>query len=153
MPPARKGLFLGKVILCLMLSSCVFSCSPRGEVSEKQPTQQQTAVISEKISTTGGVFQVDAWVDNHNPQKGEPIMLYGSLIKHGHRLGGMMMEAYWPGKDQSPRLPDCTVQVNYGSGMCKVDTEHFLAGVPTTLRVEFDYNENTYAGSIEITPH
>jgi hypothetical protein len=80
-------------------------------------------------------------------------MLYGSLIKHGVHLGGMMMNAFWPVDGQHPGIPNCKVQVIYGSGVCIVETNEFASGVPVLLRVEFVYEGRTFSGSTQITPH
>jgi len=78
-------------------------------------------------------------------------MLYGSLIKHGVHLGGMVMNAFWP-DEKHPGTPDCSVQVIYGSGVCIVETEGFPAGASIPLKVEFEYEGKTFSGSTEIIP-
>ena len=83
---------------------------------------------------------------------GEPVVLHGSLIKHGVRLGAMSMEGYWPDPEQPEGIPNCRVQVIYGSGVCKVDTRGFPADQPVNLRVKFQYQGDIYQGSTQIVP-
>ena len=101
--------------------------------------------------STEEIFEVDVWVDSAQPEIGQTIVLYGSLIKHGVHLGAINMNAYWPDGDRHPRVPDCRVQVIYGSGVCKVNTADFPAGVPTTIIVEFAYQGDRYLGSVNVT--
>ncbi len=148
-----KKTFLNNILAAIILSLFLISCSSRAAVEEEQATQPSTAQIAGPTPTADNVFRVEVWVDDPTPAQGEPVMLYGSLIKHGVRLGGMTMQAYWPDEDQHPSLPDCKVQVIYGSGVCKIETEEFPVGVPISLNVEFDYEGETYGGNIKITLH
>lgn len=146
-----KNPFPKIIIAMAILSLILISCSSLSTTKEEQVTQPATDQITEPTPTADGVFEVEVWVDDPNPEQGQPVMLYGSLIKHGVRLGGMAMNAYWPDEDQHPSVPDCKVQVIYGSGVCKIETEDFPVGVPISLEVEFDYEGKTYGGSTEIT--
>jgi hypothetical protein len=148
-----KKSFPNNILVAIILSLSLISCSSLSTIEEEQATQPTTAQITKPSPTAEDVFQVEVWVDDPTPERGDPLMLYGSLIKHGVRLGGMTMQAYWPDEDQHPSLPDCKVQVIYGSGVCKIDTEDFPVGVPIPLKVEFDVEGKTYGGSLEITLH
>ena len=86
------------------------------------------------------------------PERGEQVVLHGSLIKHGVRLGAMTMEGYWPDPEQVPGVPNCRVQVIYGSGVCRVDTSSFKPGQPVNLGVEFFYEGKTFRGSTQVIP-
>ena len=79
-------------------------------------------------------------------------MLYGSLIKDGVYLGGMTMRAIWPDEDQERGVPNCSVQVIYGSGVCIVETEDFQPDVFVPITVAFDYHGQTYRGQTGFTP-
>lgn len=140
-----------RYIVILMILSLV-SCSFYSTKKEEQTTKPTLKSNSDPTSIEDDVFDVDVWVDNPTPEQGSRVMLYGSLIKHGVHLGGMMMNAFWPDEDQLSGVPNCSVQVIYGSGICIVETNGFPAGVSVPLKVEFDYEGKTYTGSTEITP-
>ncbi len=146
--PGLKNIFVS-IILILSLASC----SSLSTIEEGPATQPITDQITEPSPTADDVFQVEVWVDDPTPEKGQPVILSGSLIKDGVRLGGMAMNAYWPDEDQHPRVPDCKAQVLYGDGVCKVKTDDFPVGVPIPLKVEFDVGGKTYGGSTEIILH
>ena len=97
-------------------------------------------------------FRVEAWVNRPRPERGEQIVLHGSLIKHGVRLGAMTMEGYWPDPKQEPGVPNCRVQVIYGSGVCRVDTSRFEENQPVRLWVEFFYEGKSFRGSTQVIP-
>lgn len=149
----KKKTILKVFLVSIILSLILISCSSLSTIEEEQATPPTTDQITEPSPTADDVFQVEVWVDDPTPEKGQPVMLYGSLIKHGVRLGGMTMEAYWPDEEQHPSLPDCKVQVIYGSGVCKIKTDDFPIGAPIPLKVEFDVEGKTYGGSLEITLH
>lgn len=140
-----------KLFLAMLLSLSLFSCQDVKTLSRESPVAAGTEAIFQPTPTPQGVIEVKVWVDNPHPKRGETVMLYGSLIKHGVNLGAITMNAYWPDKEQPDQLPDCKVQVIYYGGVCKVNTESFPTGVPTTLRVEFPYQGEVYTGSIDIT--
>jgi len=97
-------------------------------------------------------FEVVAWVDDPNPKLGSRVMLYGSLIKDGVYLGGMAMRATWPDENQERGVPNCSVQVIYGSGVCIVETEGFQPDVFVPIKVAFEYQGKIYRGQTGITP-
>jgi hypothetical protein len=97
-------------------------------------------------------FEVDAWVSDPNPQLGSRIMLYGSLIKDSVYLGGMAMRATWPDENQERGIPNCTVQVIYGSGVCIVESEGFQPDVYVPITVTFEYQGKIYSGQTGFTP-
>jgi hypothetical protein len=97
-------------------------------------------------------FEVDAWVSDPNPPLGSRIMLYGSLIKDGVHLGGMAMRATWPDENQERGVPNCTVQVIYGSGVCIVESEGFQPEVYVPITITFEYQGKMYSGQTGFTP-
>lgn len=143
------------VHVLVVLAACslpLVSCA--GEENGEQVPLTPSAAASEKQapSPEGDVFQVEVWVDQSQPRVGEPVVLHGSLIKHGVRLGAMTMEGYWPDPEQPSGIPNCRVQVIYGSGVCKVDTSRFSADQPVILQVKFQYEGEIFQGRTQIIP-
>jgi hypothetical protein len=98
------------------------------------------------------MFEVIAWISDTNPQPGERVILYGHLLKEGVYLGGMAMHAIWPDEDHERGVPNCSVLVTYGRGVCIVETEGFPSGVYVPITVSFEYLGNIYSGQTGFTP-
>ena len=143
----KQGLFI--VILCILQVSCAPQRLQPFEPSKADMTQ----LISTPIPTPGEAIKVVAWLDNPNPKVNERVMLYGSLLKHGVHLGGMAMRAVWPDENQERGMPNCSVQVIYGSGVCIVETTGFPANVYVPITISFEYQGKIYRGHIGFTPH
>jgi hypothetical protein len=91
-------------------------------------------------------------VNNPEPERGEQVIVYGSLIKYGVLLGGIMMQGTWADESHKPGTPNCFVLVTYGRGVCVVETGQYSAGVYVPINIRFDYRNKTYTGSTGFTP-
>ena len=136
----------------LWIGALLVSCTPNVTSSEPPATLFTATHTSEPFPLRTPIFEVVAWVDDPNPQVGSRVMLYGSLIKDGVYLGGMVMRATWPDEDQERGVPNCSVQVIYGSGVCIVETEGFRPNAYVPITVAFEYDGQTYSGKIGFTP-
>lgn len=135
-------------LVCVMQVSCSVYGTPTAETAGSIPTKTEPAPLPTPVHT----FVVDPWVNDPNPQVGSRVMLYGSLIKDGVYLGGMAMRATWPDEKQERGVPNCSVQVIYGSGVCIVETEGFQPGVYVPITVSFEYQGKIYRGQTGFTP-
>ncbi|MGD2156223.1 MAG: hypothetical protein PVG14_00835 [Anaerolineales bacterium] len=135
-------------LICILQVSCsskeIFIIEPSASIAPQE-------TIAPILMRTP-VFEVDAWVSDPNPLLGSRIMLYGSLIKDGVYLGGMAMRATWPDDNQERGVPNCTVQVIYGSGVCIVESEGFQPDVYVPITVTFEYQGKIYSGQTGFTP-
>lgn len=95
---------------------------------------------------------MNTWVNNPEPERGERVIVYGSLIKYGVLLGGIMMQGTWADESHEPGTPNCFVLVTYGRGVCVVETSQYPAGVYVPINIRFDYRNKTYTGSTGFTP-
>ena len=123
------------LMVCALQVSCSSNVTPSSEPAATPVAPQN---VPTPIPTRAHIFEIDAWVDDPNPQLGSRVMLYGSLIKDGVHLGGMAMRATWPDENQARGVPNCSVQVIYGSGVCIVETEGFQPDVYVPITVTFD---------------
>ena len=135
-------------LACVLQVACTSNVTPSSEPTA--PTVPQN--ISTPIPIRTPIFDVVAWVDDPEPQLGSRVMLYGSLIKDGVHLGGMAMRATWPDENQERGVPNCSVQVIYGSGVCIVESESFQSGVYVPITVTFEYQGKIYSGQTGFTP-
>ena len=136
------------VTLFLLLT---ISCVQRPVIANETPSVGEKA-DSEVTQIWEQTFEVVAWVDDPYPMQGERVMLYGSLIKSGVHLGGMAMLATWPDQDQEPGMPNCNVQVIYGSGVCIIETDGYPVGVFVPVSIWFEYEGKIYKGQTGFTP-
>jgi hypothetical protein len=97
-------------------------------------------------------FDVVAWVDDPNPTVGSRVILHGSLLKDGVHLGGMAMRAIWPEEGHERGVPNCSVQVIYGAGVCSIESEGLQTGVYVPITVTFEYQGQTFRGGTGFTP-
>jgi hypothetical protein len=137
------------LLVCALQISCSSNVMSSSEPTTAPVTPQTTPV---QIPMRTPTFEVIAWVDDPNPKLGSRVMLYGSLIKDGVYLGGMVMRATWLDENQERGVPNCSVQVIYGSGVCIVETEGFQPDVFVPITITFDYHGQTYRGQIGFTP-
>jgi hypothetical protein len=134
-------------LVCLLQVSCSSDVTP-----EPQPAVPIAPAISSTLELVRtATFEVVAWVSDPDPEPGERVMLYGSLLKDGVHLGGMAMRASWPDEDQERGIPNCSVQVIYGSGVCIVETEDFQPGAYVPIMVSFEYQGKIYRGETGFT--
>ena len=142
-----KHFFFLFIILIL-----VVACTPTTSV---QPYLTMTPQPQENLisyGTSEDRFEVEAWVSNATPTRDEQVFVYGSLIRNDVRVGGMMMQAYWPDEKQAPGIPGCNVLVIYGAGGCILEASEFPVGEYVPIRVQFDYYGKTYSGETGFTP-
>ena len=97
-------------------------------------------------------MRVNTWVNNPEPARGEQVIVYGSLIKNGVLLGGIMMQGTWEDASHTPGTPNCFVLVTYGRGVCVIETANFPPGVYVPVQIKFVYRGETYTGSTGFTP-
>ena len=121
--------------------------SPSTQLATKIPPLTPT-----QSPNPGDIYEVQAWVDQSNPAQGERVIVYGSLIKDGVRLGGIMMQATWQEASHEPGLPNCFVLVTYGRGVCVVEPGNYPPSAYVPITVSFDYGGNTYTGHTGFTP-
>jgi hypothetical protein len=137
------------VILTLIMTGCLPTLSPPIEViATTTPIFIQTP-----SPTSGDIFEVQAWVNEPFPARDEQVIVYGSLIKDGVRLGGIMMRASWRDGTHEHAIPDCFVLVTYGRGVCTLDQGGLPSGVFLPITVTFDYNGSRFIGQTGFTPH
>jgi hypothetical protein len=141
-----------RVFILFLVGVLQLSCSSNGT-----PLSQPTATTAPQYfasATPVGTpaFEVVAWVSDTDPQVGSRIMLYGSLLKYGVHLGGMAMRATWPDEEQERGVPNCSVQVIYGSGVCIIETEGYQPGVYVPITLTFEYQGKIYRGQTGFTP-
>ena len=133
----------------VLLLICFSSCSYLPAASTTPPLQQRTP---SPLPASADVFKVNTWLSDPEPARGEQVIAYGSLIKNGVLLGGIMMQGTWQDASHEPGTPNCFVLVTYGRGVCAIDTGAFPPGVYVPVEIEFDYRGATYSGSTGFTP-
>jgi hypothetical protein len=144
--------FWFKHLLVLLITlALTAACSP---TSDAQPpltagTQPPDSSVS---SLSGDSYEVEAWVSDPTPSRDAQVYVYGSLIRNGVRVGGMMMQAYWPDEKQAPSIPGCNVLVIYGAGGCILEVSEFPVGEYVPVRVQFEYYGKTYSGETGFIP-
>lgn len=138
------------LVLVFMLQT---SCSSNATTSPGPTKPVAAQNDSTPLPVRTHKFEVVTWFDNPEPKLGSRVMLYGSLIKDGVHLGGMAMRATWPDEDQERGVPNCSVQVIYGSGVCIIETEGFKPGVTIPVTVTFEYQGQIYRGQTGFTPY
>jgi hypothetical protein len=127
------------------------ACSPTSDA--RPPLTAGTHPPDSSVSSSSGDnYEVEAWVSDPNPSRDEQVFVYGSLIRNGVRVGGMMMQAYWPDEKQAPGIPGCNVLVIYGAGGCILEVSEFPVGEYVPVRVQFEYYGKTYRGETGFTP-
>lgn len=137
------------IIMFMVLVSCTKEVAPPLEI----PTTLPPRITSAPHPTHEDTFIVDLWVNNPNPPIGSRVIVWGSLIKNGVHLGGMMMKATWPDETQEPGMPNCNVLVIYGSGVCVIDNISFPPGEFVPINVTFEYKGKKYSGQTGFTPY
>ncbi len=115
------------------------------------PTRHPT--ITPGLSVTAGdKFKVKAWVDGRTPAQNSQVIVFGSLIKNGVHLGGIMMHATWPDVSGKSGTSSCDVLVIYGKGVCSLRVRDYVPGVFVPITVTFDYRGARYTGHTGFTP-
>jgi hypothetical protein len=147
--PKSSRLFACLVIcLSFILAACLAQVENTRTARETapSPTSDQPAADQQKDT-----FEVVAWVDNPTPASGEQVNLSGSLIKNKVYLGGMMMQATWPDKDQERGVPNCNVLVIYQRGICIIETKEMPVGEFIPVTIKFVYNDQTFSAQTGFT--
>jgi hypothetical protein len=137
------------IIVLAVLVSCIPQTSPTPEL----PTLPSPRITSVPPTTHTDTFVVDAWVNNPYPPINSRVIVWGSLIKNGVHLGGIMMQATWPDETQEVGIPNCSVLVIYGSGVCVIDDIDYPAGEFVPITVSFEYGGNEFVGQTGFTPY
>lgn len=130
----------------------LLSCVPRQDLSSRPFDSLSQPSETGSRSTSGDIYEVEAWVDKPAPRLDEQITVYGSLLKNGVRLGGIMMQARWSEKALTTGIPDCFVLVIYGSGVCTVAAGDFQPGQFVPITILFEYEERVFTGMTGFTP-
>jgi hypothetical protein len=136
---------MNKIIIlavCMALVSCSQAPTPRPAM-QLTPNPSPTACDS---------FAVEAWVDNPTPTQDSQVIVFGSLIKSGVYLGGIMMQAVWADETQERGVPNCDVLVTYGRGVCAVPVKDYEPGAFVPITVTFKYEGSTFVGHTGFTP-
>jgi hypothetical protein len=135
-----------RLVSLLILIIALAACS-------KEQERTQVQVPAETIyQNSQDVFLVKTWVNKPNPSKNELVTVYGSLLKNGIHLGGMMMQATWPDPDQERGSPNCNVLVIYQTGVCTIEAAKYPAGEFLPITVIFNYEDAVYKGETGFTP-
>jgi hypothetical protein len=126
-----------------------------------QPTSTQTipaaapptpAAVISPSATPEDIYQVDVWVDNPTPQRGERVLVSGSLIKNGVHLNGPMMATWASERAYARGVPDCLVSISYQRSGCVLQAEDFPSGVYVPVKVVIYLNDEKYTGETGFTP-
>jgi hypothetical protein len=142
---------MNKIIL-LVMGVILVSCSQRATPRPAIPLTSSPPITPAPSLIPEDTFEVEAWVDNPMPSRDTRVIIRGSLIKNGVRLGGMMMQATWPEETQERGVPNCRVLVTYGSGVCVVPVKNYEPGVFVPVTVTFDYGGMIHIGHTGFTP-
>lgn len=130
----------------------LISCVNGQNALNHPPSSQEQPSRAELLPTSGDIYEVKAWVDKPAPRQDEQVTVYGSLIKNGVYLGGIMMQARWSKKALTTGIPDCFVLVIYGTGVCVVAARDFLPGRYVPITILFDYEGQVFTGKTGFTP-
>ena len=136
------------LILVFMLQ---ISCSSNATQSPEPVATIATQIVPTPTPIHTTTFEVVTWFVTPDPKLGSRIMLFGSLLKDGVHLGGMAMRATWPDENQERGVPNCSVQVIYGSGVCAIETAGFQPGEYVPVTVTFEYQGKLYSGQTGFT--
>jgi hypothetical protein len=142
-----------RTLLLLLVFMLQISCSSNAVQSSKPIATIATQVTSPPTPFHTPIFEIVTWFDNPEPELGSRVILYGSLIKDGVHLGGMAMRATWSDENLERGVPNCSVQVIYGSGVCIIETAAFQSGEYIPITVSFEYQGRIYSGQTGFTPH
>jgi len=141
-----------RTLLLILIVMLPISCASNDTSSSGPAASIAPQIVSSPIPVHTATFEIVAWVDNPEPKLGSRVILYGSLLKDGVHLGGMAMRATWPDENQERGVPNCSVQVIYGSGVCIIESEGFRSGVYVPVTVTFEYQGEIYSGQTGFTP-
>ena len=140
-------------VICTLLVAC--SVLPTTYAPQASQQVKQAAASSQSGLASAGenqdIFEIDAWIDKSTLAQSEMVILNGNLQRNGVILGGIMMEASWPGDAQERNMPSCTVQVIYQRGVCYINTTNFPVGETVPVTLKFRYNEMTFTGDLSFT--
>lgn len=142
-----------RTLILLLVFMLQTSCSSNVTQSAKQVVASATHVVTTPTPFHTAIFKIVTWFDNPEPELGSRVILYGSLIKDGVHLGGMAMRATWPDENQERGVPNCSVQVIYGSGVCVIETAGFQPDEYIPVTVTFEYQGRNYSGQTGFTLH
>lgn len=137
--------------LLICLCCCLGACAPQTGGTGAIQTAPTATLSSHQVYQQEDKYEVIAWVDNSTPAQGDVVNLSGSLVKNGIYLGGMMMQAVWPDKDQERGVPNCNVLVIYQRGICVIETEEMPVGEFIPVTIKFVYNDQTFRAQTGFT--
>ena len=140
------------LVTCFVLYACAPELRPLSEGMTPTASIHSPKIYTPSPTPYVHTFEVVAWLDDPTPELGSRVILHGSLLKDGVHLGGMAMRATWPDEKQERGVPNCSVQVIYGAGVCIVETEGFSPNVYVPITLSFEYQGVTYRGQTGITP-
>lgn len=128
------------------------SCAPGRGTRDQPLVRTEQPPMIETSPKSGDIFEVEAWVNKPSPRPDEQVTIYGSLLKNGVRLGGIMMQARWSERALATGLPDCFVLVIYGSGVCVAAAKDFPPGKFVPVTILFEYEDHVFTGKTGFTP-
>ncbi len=162
------------LILCSLLP-CLGACSPASQMQETstpppQATELPTAIPTVTPAPPGSLpaltpapsptlrdrYELQLWFHNAEPQLGEKVILFGSLLQNGLPIGGdLMMQAKWPDRDAPGGQAVCWDRPNYARGLCFITvTEQYPPGeaVPITVTMHVRWLNAKFTDHIAFTP-
>lgn len=141
----RFGFFM---ITLLFLASCSNTANQQTHKTGVQSNLPAEYIYQESQDE----FVIKTWVNKPNPSRDELVTVYGSLIKNGAHLGGMMMQATWQDPAQERGVPNCNVLVIYQTGVCTIEAGKYPSGEYLPITVSFDYDGIILTGETGFTP-
>ena len=98
-------------------------------------------------------YEVQLWLSNPQPELGERIILFASLLQNGRPMSGEQMKATWPDRDAPGGMAVCWDKPNYARGICYVTvSEQYPPGEPVLITVQLSWLGKWYSGQIYFTP-
>jgi hypothetical protein len=75
------------------LATVIPAVTPAPAATLPAPTQAPSPTLRDR-------YALQLWFHNPEPQLGEKVILFGSLLQNGFAMGGdLMMQAKWPDRD------------------------------------------------------
>lgn len=165
----RRLLFL--CILLLGLRACSPAARPEATptllpASPELPTAIPTGTLAPPTAlppptpvpspTLRDRYELQLWFHNPEPELGEKVILFGSLLQNGLPIGGdLMMQAKWPDKEAPGGQAVCWDRPNYARGLCFITvTEQYPPGepVPITVTMHVRWLNARFTDQISFTP-
>ena len=88
-------------------------------------------------STQRDHYEVQIWFHNPEPNPGDMVTMFGSLLQNGFAIGGdVWMTATWPDQNAPGSLAVCRDRPNYARGICYIRvTEQYPVDAPVPITV------------------